>query len=229
MCLEDDLVGRFLLLRLIEDVDAPARLVRGVRHIVPPATLVLVRKLLNRSNLLLAELNLLEVLRNPRRCDRLRDDRVSTDLAPGKDDLSGCDTLLLGNSLDLRACDEERDVEEVVAEGGVGGDVNVLLLGVGDELLAGENRVTLDLVDGRDEAGLLNQRLEILVCEVGNTNGADLALGELVDSLPCLAVGDRVVDVNLVGVGSGREQIRVRVLSRAEVDRPVDEVEVEVV
>ena len=190
---------------------------------------MLVGELLNSSNVLLIKLNLLEVLCDPGRGDRLGNDRVSTDLTPGKDDLSRSGAFLLSNGLHLRTGDQEGDVEEVVAEGGVGGDVNVLLLGVGDELLAGENRVTLDLVDGRDEAGLLNQRLEILVCEVGNTNGADLALGELVDSLPCLAVGDRVVDVNLIGVGSGREQIRVRVLSRDEVDRPVDEVEVEVV
>lgn len=81
---------------------------------------------------------------------------MTADLAPGKDDLSRCSSLLLGDGLDLGTCDEERDVEEVVAEGGVGGDVDVLLLGVGDELLAWKDGVTLDLVDSRDEIGLLN-------------------------------------------------------------------------
>jgi hypothetical protein len=40
--LQDDLVGRLLLLRLIEDVNAPPRLVRGVRNIVPPPALVFI-------------------------------------------------------------------------------------------------------------------------------------------------------------------------------------------
>jgi hypothetical protein len=40
--LQDDLVGRLLLLRLIEDVNAPPRLIRGVRHIVPPPALVFI-------------------------------------------------------------------------------------------------------------------------------------------------------------------------------------------
>lgn len=68
-----------------------------------------------------------------------------------------------------------------------------------------------------------------MVCEVGDTDGAGLALGKLVDSLPCLAVRHRVVNVDLVGVGGSREKVRVRVLSGAEVDRPVNEVEVKVV
>jgi hypothetical protein len=154
---------------------------------------------------------------------------VAANLAPGKDDLSGCSALLLGDSLDLRPGDKERDVEEVVAKGGVGGNMNVLLLGIGDELLAGKDRVALDLVDGRDKSSLLNQSLEVLVCEVRYTDGADLALRELVYSLPCFTVGDRVVDVDLIGIGSGREEVRVRVLSWAKVDGPVDEVEVEIV
>jgi hypothetical protein len=123
---------------------------------------------------------------------------------------------------------EEWDVEEVVTEGRVGGDVDVLLLGVGDELLAREDGVTLDLVDGRDEAGLFNQSLQVLVCEVGDTNGANFALRQLVHGLPCLAVRNRVVNVDLIGVRCHGEKIRVRVLSRSEVDGPVDEIQIEV-
>jgi len=226
--LENNLVRCLLLLGLVEDVYAPARLVCSVWYIVPSATLVLIGELLNSSNVLLIELDLLEVLSNPGGGDRLGNDGVSADLAPGKDDLSGCSSLFLSNSLDLRASDEEGNVEEVVAESRVGGDVDVLLLGVGNELLARKNGVALDLVDSGNEVCLLNQSLEVLVREVGDTNRANLALGKLVDGLPCFAVRHRVVDVDLVGVGGGREKIRVRVLSRSEVDRPVNEVEVEV-
>lgn len=154
--LENDLVRCLLLLRLVEDVDAPARLVGSVWYVVPPAALVLIGELLDSSNVFLIELDLLEVLRNPGRSNGLGDDGVTTNLAPGKDDLCGCGSLLLGNSLDLRAGDEERNVEEVVAEGRVGSDVNVLLLSVSNELLARKNGVALDLVDGGNEVGLLN-------------------------------------------------------------------------
>ena len=190
---------------------------------------MLIRELLDRSNVLLIKLNLLEVLCNSGRSDRLGNDRVSADLTPGENDLSGCGALLLGDSLNLRTGDEERDVEEVVTKGGVGGDVDVLLLSIGDKLLARKNRVALDLVNGRDEAGLLDQSLKVLVCEVGNTDGANLALGKLVHNLPRLAVGNGVVYVDLIGVGGGREKVRVRGLSRAKVDRPMDEVEVKIV
>ena len=91
---------------------------------------------------------------------------MAANLAPGKDDLSGCSALLLSDSLDLRSSDKERDVEEVVTKGGVGSNVDVLLLGISDKLLAGKDRVALDLVDGGDKSGLFNQSLEVLVCEV---------------------------------------------------------------
>lgn len=190
---------------------------------------MLVRELLDSSNFLFAQLDLLEVLCNPGRCNGLGDDGMTANLAPSKDNLSGRGTLLLSDSLNLRACDEEGDIEKVVAEGGVSGNVDVLLLGVGNELLARKDGVTLDLVNCRDKIRLLNQRLQILVCEVGNAYRAGLALGEFTNSLPCLAVRNRVVDVDLVNVGGGREKVRVRVLARAEVDWPVDEIEVKVV
>ena len=125
---------------------------------------------------------------------------MTADLTPGKDDLGGGGTVLLGNSLDFGTGDEERDVEEVVAKGRVCGDVDVLLLGVGDELLAGEDGVTFNLVHGGDQICLLHQSLQVLVGEIRHADGADLAPGELVDSFPCLAVGNGVVNVDLVGV-----------------------------
>lgn len=63
--LENNLVRRLLLLGLVEDVDTPARLVSGVWYIVPPATLVLVRELLNGRNIILVKLDLLEVFCDP--------------------------------------------------------------------------------------------------------------------------------------------------------------------
>ena len=85
--------------------------------------------------------------------------------------------------------------------------MDVLLLGVSDELLAGEDGVTLDLVDGGHEASLLNQSLQGFVCEVGDAHRADFALWQLVHGLPCLAVRDGVVDVNLIGVRTHGKEI----------------------
>ena len=107
--------------------------------------------------------------------------------------------------------------------------MDVLFFSIGDEFLARKDWMTLDLVDGGDDASLLDQSLQVLVGEVRYTNRANLALGELVDSLPRLTVRYGVVDVNLVGVGSGREQVRVRIISWPKVDGPVDKVEVKVV
>ena len=224
--LDDALVGSFLFLRLIEDVDAPARLVRSVRNIVPPSALMLIREVLNRLDIFLIKLDLLEVLGNASRRHRFGNHRVAANLAPSQDNLSGGGTLLLSDGLDFRACDQQGNVEEVVAERRVGGDVDVLLLGIGDELVAREDRVALDLVHGRDDAGLVDKLLESLCGEVGDTSRASFALGQSVYGLPCFTVGDRVVDVDLVGVRGSWKEIRVRVLAGAEVYRPVDEVEV---
>jgi len=106
--------------------------------------------------------------------------------------------------------------------------VNVLLLCVGDQLIARKDRVALDLVDGRNETSLINQFFESAVGEVRNTDRSDFALGQLVHSLPCFRIGDRVIDVDLV-LSSFGEKVRVGVFARAEVDRPVDEVKVEVI
>jgi hypothetical protein len=135
--LYDDLVGCLSFLRLIEDIDAPSWLIRSERNIIPSATLVLIRELLNSSDIFLRKLNLLEVLRNPGRRNRLGNDRVTTDLAPSQDHLRWGGSLLFRDGLDFGTRDEQRDVEEVVAECGIGGDVDILLFGILDELLAG--------------------------------------------------------------------------------------------
>jgi hypothetical protein len=77
----------------------------------------------------------------------------------------------------------------------VGGNVNVLLLAVSDELRLDEERVTLDLVGSGSDTGTLDEGLElcnvlaqkycacwsityVLLGVVGNTDGASLGLGQ---------------------------------------------------
>jgi hypothetical protein len=98
---------------------------------------------------------------------------VAVEGRPGEDDLGGGDGLALGGAealgdgLDLGDVDEEREAPGVVAKGGVGSQNDALLLEVCDELGVGEARVALDLVDGGDDAGVLDDGLELdmkLVC-----------------------------------------------------------------
>lgn len=89
----------------------------------------------------------------------------------------------------------------------ISGETYVLLLAVVDELFARKKGVTLNLVRGGNDAGLVNQLLEGLVGEVGHANGADLALGEFAHRLPCFTVRYRAVDVDLVGVRCLRKQV----------------------
>ena len=92
----------------------------NVRNVVAPAVLAQSADLLH---LLGGKLDLLEVIADARRGDRLGDDTVATNLRPGEDDVGGSDVLAgalrdsLGNLLDLRAGNEEGDVEHVVTEG----------------------------------------------------------------------------------------------------------------
>jgi len=105
---------RILLLGLAEDVDRPPRLVGNVGNV--EAARLLDADLLNLLEVLLLELNLLEILLNARRSDRLGDDAVSTDRCPCEDDLCGCGVVLGGDFLDGSVLDEEGLVEHVVAE-----------------------------------------------------------------------------------------------------------------
>lgn len=85
----------------------------------------------------------------------------------------------LGDFLDLGTGDQEGDVEHVVTEGlnqlarssvgcglntyRVGGDVNVLLLAVLNQIVALENGVALDLVGGGNDTGGLDKSLELVI------------------------------------------------------------------
>jgi hypothetical protein len=78
---QDDLVTSGLLLGLAEDINVPTRLVGSVRCVVSLPVLAQSADLLD---LLGGEFDLLEVVANARRRDRLGDDTVSTDLRPGE-------------------------------------------------------------------------------------------------------------------------------------------------
>jgi hypothetical protein len=131
-------------------------------------------------NILLRQLDLLKVGADARGRDALGDDRVAADLGPGEDDLGGGGAEALGDGLDLGVLDQQGQAVAVVAESRVGGDVDALLAGVLDEgVVLLEEGVTLDLVGGGDDAGGVDDGLEVLGGEVGDADGAGLGLGEL--------------------------------------------------
>jgi hypothetical protein len=115
LSLNDNLVGRLLLLRLAEYVDRPPGLVGSVRN-VEAARLVLAN-LLDFGKVVLGQLNLLEVLLDARRGDGLGDDGVAADLGPGEDDLCGGGADTVGDFLDGLVLDEQGLADHVVAEG----------------------------------------------------------------------------------------------------------------
>lgn len=124
-------------------------------------------QLVQRSNGLVVQIDLLEVLGNASQGDGLGDDGVAADLGPGEDDLGGSDRLALllsqavSDSLDLVGVDEQREALGVVAKGGVGGDDDALALAVVDQGLVGNTRVTLDLVGSGHDAGSFDDSLEL--------------------------------------------------------------------
>lgn len=156
---------------------------------------------------------------------------MAADLGPGENDLGAGGVVLLGDGLDGGVGDEQGQAEAVVAEGRVGGDVDALLLGVGDQgVVLVQARVALDLVDRGDHAGGVGDGLEVLDGEVGDTNVPDLALGERDQGLPRVHQGDAVVkgDLTLLLLVLGEEGLADGALQR-EGNGPVDEVEVEVI
>jgi hypothetical protein len=106
--LDNNLVRRILLLGLAEDVDRPPRLVGDVGNVEP--TRLLLANGLDLLEVLLGQLNLLEVLLDARRGDRLGDDRVAADLCPGKDDLRRGGLVGFCDFLDGVVLDEERNM-----------------------------------------------------------------------------------------------------------------------
>jgi hypothetical protein len=130
------------------------------------ASLVLANLLHSRDGLVV-QLNLLEVGLDARGSDGLGDDAVATDLGPGENDLGTSDGLakLLGETLgrgdDVGVGDEEGLADAVVSKGRVGGDVDVLLLAVLDVFFLLEAGVSLDLVDGGNNARVGDNGIEL--------------------------------------------------------------------
>lgn len=156
---------------------------------------------------------------------------MAADLGPGQHDLRAGGVVLLGDGLDGGVSDEQGQAEAVVAEGRVGGNVDALLLGVGDEgVVLVQSWVALDLVDGRHNTSGLGDLLEVLNGEVGDTNVLDLALRERDQRLPRVHQGDTVVERNLVLLllVLGEKHLADGTL-QGEGNGPVDEVEVKVV
>lgn len=197
----------------------------GVRDV---ESVRLLANLVDGLNGLVIDVDLLEVLRNTASGDRLGDNGVAAVLRPREDNLSGSHSLALGGgetlsgSLDVRMSNDEGLANTVVAKGRVGSDDDVLLLEVLDQGKVEDARVTLNLVDGRDDASVVDDGLELLNGEVGDTDGAGLGLGKLCNGLPGLGDGNGLVDVKGSGVVLGEE-----VGASLEANGPVDEVELD--
>jgi hypothetical protein len=88
---------------------------------------------------------------NAGRSDRLGDHAVALRDSPGDENLSGGSVGLLGNLLNRLVSNDGRATGDVLSERGVGGDVDVLLGAVLEELSLLKERVRLDLVDGAVE------------------------------------------------------------------------------
>ena len=126
-----------LLNRCAKDINVPVRVAVQDRSVESDRVLA---ELFDRGECLLVELDLLEVILDSLGSDALGDDGVAADLGPGEDDVgTGDGPALLGgealsDSLDVGVVDVKGLVDRVVAEGGVGGDVDVVLGAVVDEL-----------------------------------------------------------------------------------------------
>lgn len=225
--LDEDLRLGVLLLLITKDTDVP----RWVVSLGNVEALRALAELLEVLNGLFVELDFLEVLTDTRGSDRFGDDGVVAENRPSNDDLGGGDSLApggsesVGNGLDLGVVDEQRDVPAIIAEGRVGCDDDVLLGGVFNQGKVGKARVTLDLINGGDNASGGNDAFQVLNAEVGDTDGAGLGLGKLGDGLPGLSDCNATVKFNLAIIGNLGELV----LARLESDWPMNEVEVKVV
>jgi hypothetical protein len=88
--------------------------------------------------------------------------------------------------------------------------VDALLLAEVDDLLLGKQRVVLDLVDGWGDGGLCEKLLQVLDGVVGDADSLDLLrvrLDQLLEVLPCVDVGDGVVDVTAAVFELGKEGV----------------------
>lgn len=160
----DNLCGGRLFTLVAKQVNIPVGLVRE-RNV--EAVRRRLANLVEAVNVLLLEVDLLKVVADAARRDRLGDDGVPADLGPGEEDVGGADGAALGDGetlgdgLDLVVDEEEGGADGVVAKGRVGGQDDVLVGAVLDELGLEEARVALDLVGGGDDAGGLDDVFEL--------------------------------------------------------------------
>lgn len=116
----------------------------------------------------------------------------------------------------------------------VSSQVNATESGVSGKVLLRQQRVGLDLVDGRDDTGSLDDTLDVGWGEVGDTDRLDLAcLLQGNHGLPGVGERSLEVQVDLLGVlGVRWHELLVRLdvaVVGHETDWPVNEVEIEVV
>ena len=99
--------------------------------------------------------------------------------------------------------------------------MDTLLLRVRDQVILRQQRVRLDLERGGNDASCLDDALDLLDCEVGHADGADLRLGQRDQGFPGVDEGGLEVerDVVLGVLGVGREEA----VTRLEGDGPVDD------
>ena len=141
--------------------------------------------------------------------------------APRDEHLRRRRTQPIGDLPHLGVIHELLQAREVVPEGAVRGDVDVVLLGVLDQVVLGEEGVALDLVDDRDDAGGFDDAFDVLDREVGDADGAHFAFGEDGFHLgPGLAQGPVADDVAVAVRERGERGV---VALWVQVDRPVDE------
>lgn len=170
----------------------------------------------------------LEVLGDARGSDGLGDDKVAVVLGPGEDNLGRGDGLAgrfgetLGGLLDDGVVDEKGLADAVVAKGTVGSNDNVLGLAELHEVRVGDAGVTLDLVDGGGDTSGVDDGVEVVNGEVGDTDGVNLVLGQLSHGLPGVGNRDRLVNVNEALLGGVLGEASV---AGNESNGPVNEVE----
>lgn len=166
----------------------------------------------------------LSVLDDSRVGDRLGDDHGAVTNVVGGEDSSGRGVVLVGQRDDELVL-EQRATDR--AKGREGGHDNVVLLAEFHELELGQQRVELDLVDGGDNLGLLEQLLEVRDGEVGDTDRLGLAgLQNSLHLLPGLGLGAGLVNVSRAIGSQGVDGV---VTVRVEGNGPVDEEHVDVV
>lgn len=125
-------------------------------------------KLIEISDGLVIKSDFLKVLQDTLRRDRFGDDGVAVKLRPGENDLCGSDGLALGlgetlcDRLDLWDIDEQRQTKGIVSKCGVSCDDDALLFAVVDQRRVGDTRVSLNLVDSRNNARVVDDCLQLV-------------------------------------------------------------------